>query len=122
MKKVFVIVLALLVLTACVPVAQSMAVQLPEALIVAIGLLVMSLLTAAAKWLFDKFGIDLQNQFAEIAAAVSSVVVLLINYGLQLVPAAYDNLLSAVMAFLVVFLGGVGVFSFVTRNKRRAKG
>ena len=101
---------------------ESLAVQLPEELVRVIGLLVMSGLTAAAKWLFDKLGVDLKDQFAEIAAAVSSAVVLLVNYALGLVPAAYDNLLSAVMAFLVVFLGGIGVFSFATRKKRRGSG
>lgn len=122
MKKIWALLLVLvfaLVLMACSPVAQSKAVQLPGELITIIGFFVLVALTAFAKWVFDKFGIDIKDRAAEIAAAVSAVIVLFINYGLGLIPAAYDSWISAIFSFLIVLLGGVGTFSLLFRNKKR---
>ena len=106
-----------LVLMACSPVAQSAAVQLPAELIAVIGMVVMVAVTGALKWVGDKIGQDLSGQAAQVAAAVSSVLVLAINYGLALVPAAYDNFISALFSFLIVFLGGTGLYHLFFRNK-----
>ena len=107
-----------LVLSAC-GYAQSQAVQLPEALIVLLGMGVLVAFTALGKLVLDRFGIDIQDRLAEIAAAVSAILVLLINYALALVPAAYDGWLNAFMAFLIVLLGGTGMFSLFFRKKSR---
>ena len=98
----------------------SEAVQLPPELVAFIGMVLATALTAAAKWVLDQFGVDLQDAFGELAAALASIVVLLINYGMKLVPEAYDNWLSAVVAFLVILVGGTGIFHFATRKQRRA--
>ena len=120
MKKAFVmLVLVVLIVAACSPVAQSKAVQLPEELITLIGMGVLVLLTTAAKWVFDKFGIDIKDRAAEIAASLSAVVVLFINYLLGLVPAAYDSWISALFAVLIVVFGGIGIFSLFFRKKNR---
>lgn len=119
-KVVFLTVLIALLLVGCGAVNTSQAVKLPEVLVAFIGMAAMTALTAAAKWLFDQFGIDLQDQFAELAAVVASIVVVAINYGLGLVPAAYDNWLNAIIAFLVILVGGTGIYSIATRKKRRA--
>lgn len=102
-----------LLLVACSPATQSMAVQLPPALIAVIGMVVMVAVTGALKWLGDKIGQDLSGHAAQIAAAVSSIFVLLINYALSLVPAAYDTLISALFSFLIVWLGGMGAYSLL---------
>ena len=106
------IVFAFALLVACSGVPTSNAVQLPDELVVVIGLGVMTLVTQAFKWLGGKIGQDLSTHAKQVAAALSSIVVLGINYWLTLVPAAYDNFLSAAMSFLVVWFGGMGLYSF----------
>lgn len=117
----FVLLIALAFLAfACSPVAQSRAVQLPVELVALLGMVVMVAITAGAKWLGDKIGVDLSDRAGEIASAVAAVLVLVINYFLGLVPAAYDNLISALFAFLIIFLGGAGFFALFLRRKVRA--
>ncbi len=119
MKKLILFALVSMTLVACAPVAQSMAVQLPDELIVLIEFAAMVLVTAAFKWLSAKLGgVDLSGQAAVIASAVASLIVLAINYGLQLIPAAYDNWLSAILSFLIVLLGGAGFYSLFLRKKK----
>lgn len=121
MKKFFVLLLVMLLLAGCAPAAQSMAVQLPEKLVVLIGVLVMVGVTQGFKWLSSKLGgVDLSGDAAKVAAALSSVIVVAINYGLQLVPAAYDSWLSALFAFLIVLFGGAGFYSWFLRKKQHA--
>jgi len=122
MKNVFVltiIVVAALLYVANSPVALSQAVQLPDKLVTLIGMGVLVLFTAFAKWVFERWGIDISDRAAEIAASLAAVIVLLINYLLGLVPAAYDSWISAVFAFLIVLFGGVGIFSLFLRKKNR---
>lgn len=108
----FLFISILVLLVACSPVATSAAVQLPPELVAVIGMVVMVAVTGAFKWLGARIGQDLSDQAKVVAAGLSSVIVLAINYGLALVPAAYDNFLSAALSFLIVFLGGTGVYSF----------
>ena len=110
--RIFLLVLLVLAIAACSPVAQSLAVQLPPALVAVIGMVVMVAITGAFKWIGSKIGQDLSNQAQVVAAALSSVIVLAINYGLGLIPAAYDTFISGLFAFLVILLGGTGVYSF----------
>jgi hypothetical protein len=119
MKRLITLILLVLLMAACSPVAQSMAVQLPPELVAVIGMVVMVAITGALKWLGDKIGQDLSGQAAQVAAAVASAIVLGINYALALIPAAYDNFISALFAFLIIFLGGTGVYSLFFRKKNR---
>ena len=118
MKKMFVLLFVLaFVLVSCAPIQGSLAVQLPEELVLLISMAVLVGFTALAKYVADKFGIDIKDQSAKIAAAVSAVVVLFINYLLGLVPAAYDSWISALFAFLIVLFGGVGMFSLFHKKR-----
>lgn len=117
--KFLLLMVLVFVIAACSPATRSPAVQLPSELIAVIGMAVMVAITGAAKWLGDKIGQDLSGQAAQIAAAVSSIIVLLINYWLALVPEAYDTLISAFFSFLIVFLGGTGIYSLAFRKKNR---
>lgn len=111
---------ALFLLSACSAAPTSLAVQLPAELVAVIGMVVLVAITGAFKWLGDKLGgIDLTDRAAEVASAVAAVIVLAFNYGLGLVPAAYDNFISALFSFLIVFLGGAGIFSLFLRKKNR---
>lgn len=121
MKKLLVLAFVLVMLVGCAPVAGSLAVQLPDELVVLINFGAMVAVTAAFKWLSAKLGgVDLSGQAAVIASAVASLVVLAINYGLQLIPAAFDTWLSAIFSFLIVLLGGAGFYSLFLR-KRESK-
>lgn len=112
--------LATLMLVACSGAQQSRAVQLPAELVALIGMVVLVGITAAFKWLGSKLGgVDLSGRAGEIAAAISAIIVLAINYGLALVPAAYDSFISGLFAFLIIFLGGTGIFSLFLRKKSR---
>lgn len=112
------VIVFLFAIAACSGVATSAAVQLPEELIIVLGFAVMTLVTGLFKWIGAKIGQDLSGQAAQLAAAVSSVLVLGINYALALVPAAYDNLLSAAMSFLIVWFGGMGLYSLWKSARR----
>ena len=118
-KRLIGVVIGLLVLSACSGSQQSQAVQLPVQLVALIGMVVMVAVTAGFKWLGDRIGQDLSGRAAEVASALSAVIVLVINWGLGLVPAAYDNFISALFSFLIVFLGGTGFYSLFLRKKSR---
>ncbi len=111
--------LAMLALVACSANPTSIAVQLPPELVALLGMGVMVAITAFFKWLSPKIGgPDLTDQAAKIASAISAVLVLAINYGLALVPIAYDNFIHALFSFLIVFVGGTGIFSLLFRKKK----
>lgn len=116
-----IVVFAFAILVACSGVPTSNAVQLPDALIALLGFAVMTLVTGALKWLGNRIGQDLSGQAAQLAAAVSSVLVLGINYALGLVPAAYDNFLSAAFSFLIVWFGGMGLYSLWKTTVKNAR-
>jgi hypothetical protein len=115
--RIFLSVLLVLAIAACSPVARSLAVQLPPALVAVVGIVVMVVITGAFKWIGSKIGQDLSDQAKIVAAALASIVVLAINYGLGLIPAAYDNFISALFSFLIVLLGGTGLYSFWKRTR-----
>lgn len=120
MKKILFFVLVAFMLIGCSPVASSQAVQLPEELIVLIEFAAMVAVTAGFKWLSSKLGgVNLEGQAAKIASAVASLVVIAVNYGLQLIPAAYDNWSNAVLSFLIVLLGGAGFYSLFLRKQKQ---
>jgi hypothetical protein len=110
-SNVSLLIVFLFAAAACSGVATSAAVQLPDELVIVLGFAVMTVVTGAFKWLGAQVGQDLSTQAKQVAAAISSVIVLGINYWLTLVPAAYDNGLSALFAFLIVFLGGTGLYN-----------
>ena len=98
-------------IAACSGVATSAAVQLPEELIVVLGMVVLTVITGAFKWLGAKVGQDLSDQAKQVAAALASIIVLAINYWLALIPAAYDNFISGLFAWLIIWFGGMGLYS-----------
>lgn len=117
MKKVlwslaYLVIAALIVLPKSI-VHTSMAVTLPPELIALIGFGCLVAITYLLRALGAWIGIDVTGYAAQIAAGISALIVTLINYGLGLVPAAYDNLLTAVMTFLVILAGGLGTYSIL---------
>lgn len=86
----------------------SLAVTLPQELIALIGFGALVAVTYLLKALGDLLKIDLTGHATTIAAGLAAVIVQVLNWALGIVPAAYDNLLTAFLTFLVILLGGIG--------------
>lgn len=118
-KLILIAAFLLVLLTACLAEPQESAIQLPDELVMLIGILVMTSVTALFKWLSAKLGgVDLSGDAMKVAAALASVIVVAINYGLKLIPVAYDSWLGALFAFLIVLFGGAGFYSLFLRRKK----
>lgn len=119
--KLFWFVLFALALTACAaPVATSNAVTVPDALSLAIGVLITGAVTLGLQALFDSWGLDLRGVGAAIAVALSGFAVLQLQGLINLIPAQYDALTRIVLNILVVVLGGVGTLRALFHPVRAA--
>ena len=121
MKRYFVPLICLIIVIslAISAFAPMNSVELPEELVNVLGMLVMLLFTALARWLLSFAGIDIQDKLAEIASGVAAILVVTLNHYLAFLPATYDSWLSAVFAFFIVLFGGNGVYGLLFRKKKR---
>lgn len=119
LKFVFVL-LAVLALSACVAapavapqsaVAQGL-VSLPDDA----RTLILTLLTAAFAWLLAKINM---GQFTQpIAAALAPVIILAIENLLGMIPPSFDNIVLAILHWLVLFISGsIGALVLAKRAK-----
>jgi len=113
---VFFVMLFSLALVASAPLG---AVELPQELVDLLSFVVMLAFTALARWGASKLGFDIQDKAAEIASAVSAVLVIAATHYLALLPIQYESFVEAAFAFLTVLFGGNGVYSLLLRNKTR---
>jgi len=109
----------LLILSACAPAPTSQAVDVPEALELAIGALVLAALTAGFVFLFEKSGLDLRGFAVPISVTGSAYLVAQLQGWINTIPAQYDPLLSTVLQIIVVIIGGLGVLRL--RSNERAR-
>lgn len=128
MKAVFLFMFLFILLTACAaprsassaePVATSSAVQIPDALKLAIGVLVLAVVMAGLQAVFETFGLELRGFGAGIAATVTAFAILQLQAVIDVIPVEYDQLISIALNVLVVILGGLGVLR-VAGNPGRA--
>ena len=114
--RIFLLVLiSLLVLTACSPVAQGL-MQLPEE-----GrLLVLMLITTGVTWVLLKlslvFKIDLSGYANVVAVALAPILVTLIESWLQVIPPIFDNLVLSIIHLIVLLVGSIGAFFMIRRT------
>lgn len=109
-KRLILFCLLALALAGCAaPVATSQAVQVPEALQLALGALVLAALTAGFVFLFEKTGLDLRGFATPISVALSAFLVAQLQGWINTIPAQYDTALTIVLQILVVIIGGLGV-------------
>jgi len=108
-RKVFLAFVLIVTLAACAPVATSQAVQVPEALQLALGALVLAALTAGFVYLFEKTGLDLRGYAVGISVTLSAFLVAQLQGWINTIPAQYDATLTIVLQILVVIVGGLGV-------------
>ena len=104
MKVLFVLVLASLIVAACAPVTAQL-VGLPEEGRLLVLSLVTAGLTAALLWLGGLMKLDLGGFVQPIAAAVSPLIIAVIEYFLGMIPSVYDDFVLVVIHYIVLFLG-----------------
>src|SRR5689334_6376586 len=112
LKRLLLVIAALLfVLAACAPAPTptSQAVEVPQAINLAIGALVLAVLTAGFVFIFEKTKLDLRGFALPISVAVSAFLVAQLQGLINTIPAQYDPLLSTVLQIIVVIIGGLGV-------------
>ena len=126
MKSIFriflLILLGLVVLTACAPTAvQSLVGPLPDEA----QNLIFILLTAAVTWVLLKlsavFKIDLSGYANAIAVAISPIIVAMIERWLAVIPPASDNIVLTIIHLIVLLVGSIGTFFLLQRQAPRLR-
>jgi len=125
MKKLFPLLavgMIFLTLTGCAAnaVQTSQAVQIPDALKLAINGLVLFGVMFGLQWLFDQFGLDLRGVGAIVALAVSEFAILQLQGLIDVVPAQYDMFVSLALNVILAVLTSLG-FARVALHKERAR-
>lgn len=120
-KTIFLIVLVVFLLSACATAPTSNAVQIPEALTLAIGALILAGVTLGLQVVFDSIGLDLRGVGAAIAVAVSGLAIAQLQGLIDIIPAQYDQLITIVLNVAVVILGGLGTLRAVFHRERAAQ-
>lgn len=115
MKKVFLIVAIVFVLSACSPIAQGL-VALPDE-----GTqLVFFLVSAGVTWgllkLSEVSGIDLKGYAPAVAVALAPIFTAAIESYLQLIPPAFDNIVLTIIHLIVLAVGSLGTFFLLKRR------
>lgn len=118
-RLVTIVIALLFVLAACAPVPTSQAVEVPEAINLAIGALVLAALTAGFVFLFEKTGLDLRGFALPISVAVSAFLVAQLQGLINTIPAQYDQLLTILLQIIVVIVGGLGVLRLRSNEPAR---
>jgi len=109
----------LFLLVACVTTPTSQAVEVPQALALALGALVLAALTAGFVFLFEKLGLDLRGFAVPISVTLSAFLVAQLQGLINTIPAQYDPLISTVLQIIVVIIGGLGVLRLRSNQPAR---
>src|SRR5688500_12180721 len=124
-KLMFLAFVLLTLVSACVPdpaaVQTSSAVQVPEALKLALSALILAGVTLGLQVVFDKVGIDLRGIGSAVAVAASAFAVSQLQGYIDVVPAQYDGLVLMVLNVAVVILGSLGTLQALFNSNRAAK-
>ena len=117
MKKLLLVGLALLlvfVLAGCA--AQGAFAQTLVALPQDAQMLILMLLTAGIAWVLTKINMGQYTQ--ALAAAIAPIIIAALEMGLGMIPAVYDDIVLAVLHWLVLLISGsVGALVFFKRLK-----
>ena len=97
--------------TACAPAPTptSQAVEVPQAINLAIGAVVFALVTAGFVYIFERTGLDLRGYAVAISGAISAYLVAQLQGLINTIPTQYDPTLSVLLQIIVVIIGGIGV-------------
>lgn len=102
-------------------VATSSAVQVPEALRLAIGGLTLMLVTLGLQAVFDTIGLDLRGAGAIVAVSLSGFVIAQLQGLINVIPQAYDQMTMIVLNILVVILSGIGAIRALVQPERASR-
>lgn len=108
-------------LTSCAAQPTSSAVQVSDALKVAINGALLFLVMAGLQALFDFAGLDLRGIGAAVAVALSEFVILQLQGVIDTIPAQYDMLVTVGLNILLAVLSGLGFFQITARRERIAR-
>jgi hypothetical protein len=97
-------------------------IQIPEELVNLILVGATFLVVQVLKFLSDLVKHDLSGYEAQIAAAITAAVVVLVNAGLGNVPAEYASLANGFLQFLVVVFGSFGLYKVYRQINPEARG
>jgi hypothetical protein len=123
-KKLFLFIVLLvfpIMLAACTPEPTSSAVQLPDALKLALSGLILAGVTLGLQAVFDSVGLDLRGVGAAIAVAVSGFAIAQLQGLIDIIPAQYDQLVMIGLNIAVVILTGLGTLQAVFKRERAAQ-
>jgi len=120
-KTILLMVLAVFLLSACTAAPTSNAVQLPEALTLAISGLILAGVTLGLQAVFDSVGLDLRGVGAAIAVAATGFAVAQLQGLIDIIPAQYDQLITIALNVAVVILGGLGTLQALFKRDRAAQ-
>lgn len=120
-KTILLVVFAAFLLSACTAAPTSNAVQLPEALTLAISGLILAAVTLGLQAVFDSIGLDLRGVGVAIVVAVSGFAVAQLQGLIDIIPVQYDQLVTIVLNVAVVILGGLGTLQALFKRERAAQ-
>ena len=109
LKFLMIVIAGLLILSACTPAPTSQAVEVPEAINLAVGSLVLALLTAGFVYVFEKSKLDLRGFALPLSVTISAYLVAQLQGLINTIPTQFDPLLSIVFQIIVVIIGGMGL-------------
>jgi hypothetical protein len=109
----------LFILAACAPAPTSQAVEVPAAIVLAIGALVLAVLTAGFVYIFELTRLDLRGFATPVSVTVSAYLVAQLQGIINTIPAQYDPFLTVLFQIIVVIIGGLGVLRL--RSNERAR-
>lgn len=119
-KFLFFLLVAWLI-SACSAAPTSSAVQLPDALKLAISGLILAGVTLGLQVVFDAIGLDLRGLGSAIAVIVSGFAIAQLQGLIDLIPAEYDQLVTIALNIIIVILSGLGTMQAVFHRDRAAQ-
>ena len=121
-KRLVFVVLMALFLTGCIgspeAIATSSAVQLPEAISLAIGTYILVALAAGFVYIFEKTGLDLRGYAVALSVTLSAFVTAQVQGWINAIPLEYDPLLTVVLNIIVVIIGGLGTLRLISKQPK----
>lgn len=111
-------------LSACAavqPHQESMAVQVPEAINLAIGTGVAALLALGAAYVFQKLGLDLRGYTAPVAITLSAWIVAELQNVVNIIPEMYDPYIDFAFRVIVLLLAPTGLLAWRKYSVGRGK-
>ena len=123
MKRIYIFIslcLLTLLFTACAPLSQGL-VQLPDELAQWVGIVVQIAVVFVITQLLKR-GFDFTGYTAQVAAAITSAVIVVINTVLAGLPPNLETIVTILFNILVVVVGSFGTYKVYRQALAKARG